>query len=486
MSRRYDSQEDFGPPLQGRGGSARRGRSSARPRPSQPRTPRPRRRPRAILRWLRTLSILLLIVALAIALTGIALLVYASAVMPRVPVRGLTPAASGQMNVLVVGNDSREGLSPEELQALGTEAVDGRRTDTIFLMSIRGGSAAILSFPRDLFVRRCDGSEGRINSAFSTGGPDCLVETVSGASGIPVSHYMEMNFAGFIQLVDAAGGVTIFLDEPMVDEAAGVNLPAGCQRLDGPQAIGFVRARKVDDDLGRIARQQRFVSELANEVAAPSTLLNVPRLFGIAGSGARSITADPGLGLIDLAKLARVGRGVAGGGLATYTVPATSQRVGDAAVLVPTGDANAIFSRFADGSILDVAAAGEGSPHPGDVTVDVLNGAGIEGLAGRGGEYLSQRGFQIGEIGNAEPRANTVVLHAPGFEEAARLVAEQVPGAATELSPSGGPELALILGGDADLSAPSPAPAPQEETPPELEAAAPPDSIGAGNVPEDC
>jgi LCP family protein required for cell wall assembly len=495
-SGRSRSPGDFGPAVQGRGSGGRHARPGPAPHTRAPRRPParlPRTRRRRRLRWLRLTITLLLVIILAILATGIALLVYASAVMPRVPVTGLDSAGLGQMNVLVVGTDSREGLSEEELQALGTEAEDGERTDTIFLLSSRGGAAAVLAFPRDLFVRRCDGSEGRINGAFSTGGPDCLVETVSRISRIPITHYMDVNFLGFIQLVDAAGGVSIFLEEPMVDVFAGVNLPAGCQRLDGRQAIGFVRARKVDDDLGRIARQQRFVKELANEVTAPTTLLNIPRMFNIAGSGARAITADTGLGMFDMLRLARAGRGLAGGGLATYTVPAVPQPIGGADVLVPTEDAEAVYSRFRDGSILDVPAAQEIGLQPQEVTVDVLNGAGVEGLAARGGEYLSQRGFQVGQIGNADPRPTTMVQHAPGFEEAARLVASQLPGEVqTELSPAGGPELALILGSDADLSAPpptEPAPAPGAagEPPSDLEAAAPPsDAIGAGNVPDDC
>jgi LCP family protein required for cell wall assembly len=422
-----------------------------------------------------------LVVALVALLTGVALAFYTTAQFEREQVRGLQRAAGGQMNVLVVGSDSREGLTDEELLELGTEQVEGKRTDTIFLLSLRGGRAAMLSFPRDLLVTHCDGRQGRINAAYASGGPSCLVETVTMLSGVPVTHYLELNFLGFMRVVDAVGGVSVWLDQPMVDRPAGVDLPAGCNRLDGTRAIGFVRARTVDGDLGRIARQQRFVAQMARAIAAPTTLLNVPRLFSVAGNAGRSVTADPGLGPVDLLRIARVARGLAGGGLASYTVPATPANVGGAAVLVPSeAEAAALFTSFRDGSVLETAAA-EAGLTPADVRVAVLNGAGIQGLAGQGRDYLTQRGFQVTEVGNAEPVDRTVVRHRPELEPAARLVAQHVPGAATEPSTEG-PPLALVLGPDVDLAAPPPPadePAPDAPPPPDF-------PLGAGPVPDGC
>jgi LCP family protein required for cell wall assembly len=356
------SDDGFGPVARGGG----RGPSApARPPkspPARPAHPTPGdggfgpvqrgRGSRGLLRRLPRLGVVsLLVVALAGVALGGALLLYTTVAMNRTDVAGLGSAA--QMNVLIIGNDSREGLSEEDLQALGTEAVDGDRTDTIFLLSMSGGRAAMLSFPRDLFVTRCDGTQGRINAAYAIDGPSCMAQTVAEVSGIPVTHYLEVNFLGFIDIVDAVGGVSIFLDEPMVDVPAGVDLPAGCNELDGFAAIGFVRARGDGGDLGRIARQQRFLSELAEEITAPSTLVNVPRLFSVAGAGASAVTADRRLGPIDLLKLARGGRGLAGGGLATYVVPATAGSVGGASVLIPDdAQAAALFEQFRDGSIL--------------------------------------------------------------------------------------------------------------------------------------
>lgn len=379
------SDEGFGPVLRGGLRTGEPGPGEPRPDQSRPGQSRPgepvrgrrpgatpgsrldgygpaqrgRVRPR---RWGRRLALLLvlgpLVLLLAVAGTATALLLSTSTQIERIPVQGLSPV-QGRMNVLLVGTDSREGLTPEELQALGTEAVDGQRTDTVLLLSISGGRAAMLSFPRDLLVTRCNGTEGRINSAYGLGGPDCLVNSISTSTGIPISHYVEVNFLGFIRVVDAVGGVSLWLDKPMVDRHAGVDLPAGCIHLDGRQALGFVRARHIDSDLGRVERQQRFIRELAAEVTEPSTLVNVPRLFSVTGAAAQALRANDGLGTTDLLRLARGGRGLAGGGVASYTVPASGQRVGGAAVLVAGPEARELYARFADGRVLAEPAAGE-------------------------------------------------------------------------------------------------------------------------------
>lgn len=470
--------DDFGPAVQGR-----RSLSTNLPRP--PRVPRVNRRA------FKAVFVVLLTLALFVLGAATTLAVYATVAMSRVEVTGLAPVSGGIMNVLVVGSDSREGLTPEQLQALGTELVDGQRTDSIFLLSVRGGSAAVLSFPRDLYVTRCNGSNGRINGAFANSdGASCLAATITQTSGIPVTHYMQVNFAGFVDLVDGVGGIPVYLEQPMVDLFAGVDLPQGCNVLDGRQALGFVRARTIDSDLGRIARQQRFIAELAGQVAAPATLLNPLRLFEVTSAGAGALTADSGMGVVDLARLARAGRGLAGGGLASYTVPTTAQRIDGADVLIATDEAEALFASFRDGSVLDVPA---GDVSLEDFTVDVLNGAQIEGLAARGAEELTARGFRVGEIGNAQQMVDrTVVRHGPGFEAAAQLVADQFPGVPIEPGPAGTAGVQLVAGADApallDAQTPPVQPAPTPATGAATPSPAPatPGAIGAGPVPETC
>jgi LCP family protein required for cell wall assembly len=410
----------------------------------------------------RRLALIGLVLALLVPLTGAALagtlLLTTSQRIERIPVDGLAASAPA-MNVLLVGTDSRDGLTQEELLALGTEAVGGQRTDTILLLSISGGRAAMLSFPRDLWVERCNGTEGRINTAHALGGPSCLVRTVSSATGIPVTHYLELGFVGFLRMVDAVGGVSLYLSEPMVDRHAGVDLPAGCITLDGRQALGYVRARHVDNDFGRVARQQRFLKELAEEIVSPSTLVAPGRLFSTAHAGASALRADQSLGAVELLRLARGARGMAGGGIASYTVPARSASKGGAAVVVPIeSEAAPLFDRFRTGAVLE----GERLPEPSEIRVRVRNASGVEGRASQLAEQLTAQGFQVLDVGNTGSLDRTVIQHSPADEPAARRLAEAVPGAVLDVRAPGSP-LTVVIG------APPPAPAP-----PDPSAGAPP------------
>jgi len=307
---------------------------------------------RGAFRFVLASAAMLTLVAVA---GGIGLGGYLTLRMQRADVGGLAGNPLDELNVLVVGSDSREGLTDEELQALGTHAVPGRRTDTIFLLSTSGGRAAMLSFPRDLLVTRCDGTRGRINGAYTAGGPTCLAETIGQLTGIGLDDYVEVNLFGLGRIVDAAGGVPMCLDQPLVDRAAGANLPAACTVLDGRAALGYVRARHVDPsgDLGRIARQQQFLKALAHKVMSPGTLANVPRLLRVTAAAGSAVTVNRGFGPIDLARVARGAQGLASGGPAIHTVPAHPARVGGADVLIVDKDAaEALFAQFRDGSIL--------------------------------------------------------------------------------------------------------------------------------------
>lgn len=443
---------------------------------------------------IRTTQVLI-IGALLLVLLGVGLGLSASASIHREPVSGLT-TTPGPLHILVVGSDSRDGLSQEDLQQLGTEAVSGRRTDTIFLLSVSGGSAAMLSFPRDLYVTDCEGRKGRINAAYGAGGPSCLVKTVSTLTGVPISHYAEVNLAGFVNVVDTVGGVPVWLDAPMQDRWANVDLPAGCSILDGRQAIGFVRARHIDSDLGRIARQQRVIKTLVQQIISPHSLINVPRLFQVANAGGSSITADEGFGPFQLLRLGRAARGLAGGGIATYTVPTTPQRVEGNDVLMPTAEAGTLYAGFASGSVLTPQEVGDPSRvEPKDVKVRILNGTGRDGLANRAKKAYMDLGFQVTGIGNANPRQTSIVQFPPGKADGAQKVADTL-GISIETN-ADLKEITLILGGSGTLpgetvtESPTDGPLIEGDAP----SAPPPGGtqqpagnypLGAGPVPADC
>jgi LCP family protein required for cell wall assembly len=370
--------------------------------------------------------ITLLIIVALLALYGLGALFYASSRITREEVRRLD---RGEVyHVLVTGSDSRANLSDEQRNELNTGSAGGERTDTIFVLSIQGSKAAMLAFPRDLFVERCDGSLGRINAATTIGGQSCLVRTVSQVSGLPIRHAIQIDFLGFREVVDATNGVDVCLDRPITDADAGIDLPAGCQRLRGSDALGFVRVRKIDDDFGRIQRQQQFLKALAAEVAQPATVLNPFRFYGVAGAMGGALRADEGLSSFDLIRLGLGARGIANGRIATETVPAVPDNVGGAAVLrVSEPDAADVFDRFRTGAVFEQIPAGD-TVAPEDVELDVLNGSGIEGLASQTAEALEARGFVVRDVGNAPATATTVVRHPDGLQAQARTVAAEAPG----------------------------------------------------------
>lgn len=397
------------------------------------------------------LTLLILLVAAALALP-----VLATLRLNRAPVEGL--ASGGQpMHVLVTGSDSREGLTRDEQLELSTGIDDfgPERTDTIFLLTVQDGEAAMLAFPRDLWVTRCDGSVGRINVAQALGGPGCLVDTVRRLSGIHAHHHIRVTFGGFRDVVDAVGGVELCLDEPIADRDAGIDLPAGCQRLGGQDALGYVRVRKIDDDLQRIQRQQRFVQALARELTRPAVLYNPVTLWELSGEAGQAVQVDDSLGPLDMFRLARSGRALAAGEVATSTVPGSPRITpGGAWVLDPQQpEADALFARFRDGSVLDEvdeddADTPEAVPQRGDISVVVANGAGINGLAGSVADELEALGYTIAGVTNAEPTDRTAIRYPSDQEAAARLLADDLPGPAT-LEAATVDTVTIILGPEA-------------------------------------
>ena len=353
------------------------------------------------------------------------------------------PELAELRNVLVVGSDSREGLSGKDRRQLGTGDFAGVRTDTIMLIQLdpeRNG-AAMLSFPRDLLVERCDGTQGRINGAFEIGrtngmgGPTCLVRTVQNLTGIPVHHYAQVDFQGFVDVVDTLGGVTLYLKDPIKDADAHVDLPAGCVTLDGADALGFVRVRKIDSDFGRIARQQRFIREIVEQVTSASVALNIPKLFALVEAGAKAVDTDRSLSLGVMRKIAFSFRDISSDQIDTRTVPGFNRVIDGAAYVVPDPEAaEPLFAAFREG----VAAPAElGTEGPADVKIadvpplTVLNAAGTGGLAGMAAEALRVQGFDISATGNADMQdlVYTRILHPRDRREEAELIAEYFPGA---------------------------------------------------------
>ncbi|ULP39764.2 LCP family protein [Mycolicibacterium rufum] len=286
---------------------------SRRPAPPPP-APAPRRTRRRARRWLRLIPVILLVVCLAVVGIG----VWVDTSLRRVP--ALTdyaerPAQGAGTTWLLVGSDSRSDLTPEQQADLTTGGDLGNsRTDTILLVHLPGlGSstpATMVSIPRDSYVPIPGYDSDKINAAFSLGGPALLTQTVEEATGLRIDHYAEIGFGGFAGLVDAVGGVTVCPTEPISDPLAGIDLPAGCQHIDGRQALGFVRSRATPRaDLDRMANQRAFMSTLVHRAVSPSVLLNPLRWYPMATAAADTVTVDDGDHVWDLARLGWALRG---------------------------------------------------------------------------------------------------------------------------------------------------------------------------------
>jgi LCP family protein required for cell wall assembly len=232
------------------------------------------------------------------------------------------PAGSGT-TWLLVGSDSRQDLSPEQQAELATggDLGDGR-TDTILLIHVPGlGSdvpTTMVSIPRDSYLPIPGHGEDKVNAAFALGGAPLLAQTVEQATGLRLDHYAEIGFDGFAVMVDAVGGVTMCLPEPISDPLAGIELPAGCQEMDGRTALGYVRTRATPRaDLDRMTNQRQFMETLMHRAASPTVLLNPLRWSPMAHAASGAVTVDAGAHVWDLARLAWALHGT----VTTTTVP---------------------------------------------------------------------------------------------------------------------------------------------------------------------
>jgi LCP family protein required for cell wall assembly len=367
------------------------------------------------------------------------------------------------------------------LEEIGTNDVGTDLTDTIILLQLdpNTDAAAMLSFPRDLVVERCDGSRGRINAAYFIGeeqaegfGAKCLVDTITALTRIEIDHYARVNFAGFVRTVDALGGVEFHVEEPLQDRFSGLDIPAGCVTFDGVGAIQFVRARRIDSDFGRIARQQRFAREMINKATSVGTLANPSRVVSLISSISDVIETDTDFGVAEMADLVSSVQGISSGAVDGRTVPAVEGSLGEADVVYAIeAAAEALYAAFRNGELLPNDVGIGGAPvalGPANVIpIEVQNGSSTEGLAADTAEVLEVRGFTVGGTGTAEDYnfSASVVLHPPDREDHAEILAEALGGLAVNAGGEAVDSLTLILGSafDPDRFAPEEVDAPPSD-----------------------
>ncbi len=262
------------------------------------------------------------------------------------------PAPGRGTNWLLVGSDSRQGLTPAQQQELATGGdIGSGRTDTILLVHVpefsSGTPATMVSIPRDSYVPIPGRGKDKINAAFAMGGAPLLTQTVERATGLRLDHYAEIGFSGFAALVDALGGVTVCPSTPINDPLAGVDLPAGCQKLDGRDALGYVRTRDTPRaDLDRMVNQRQFMSALLHRAASPGVWLNPWNWYAVPHALAQALTVDRGDHVWDLAALGWALRG----STTAMTVPIGEFTNSDAGSVV-------VWNHDAAGKLFDALAS---------------------------------------------------------------------------------------------------------------------------------
>ncbi|MHC3814964.1 LCP family protein [Streptomyces sp. DT9] len=274
-------------------------------------------------------------------------------------------------NLLVLGSDSRAGAENKALGGGG--GVSGARSDTAMVVHIPEGRsrAVAVSIPRDTLVTRpaCVTSDGStmdsanrvmFNSVYSQVGPACVVKTVEKMSGVRIDHYLEINFAGFKDLVDAIGGVTVDVPQDIHDKASGLDLTAGPHKLNGTESLSYVRTRHgIGDgsDLGRIGLQQQFLLALLSEVKSRDLLGSPASTYRIANSATKSLTTDEGLAsLTSLSRFARSMNGVDPGSMDTIMLPVAYDRIDPNRVVAAQPQAKMVWKALREDSAIPGSA----------------------------------------------------------------------------------------------------------------------------------
>jgi polyisoprenyl-teichoic acid--peptidoglycan teichoic acid transferase len=379
--------------------------------------------------------------------------------LPRVELSGVLDE-SGETdepeNYLIVGIDSAANLPSNDAVRIGRDPT--LRSDTIMILRTdpASGRAALLSLPRDLWVRHADGTNARINLAIQRGGPELLIRTILDNFAIPIHHYVQVDFASFRGLVEAIDGVPVPIPYPAIDEESGLDIQeAGCHTLDPVEALAYVRSRHYQQyidgrwvtdlrsDIGRIDRQQDFIRRALSRAIDrgarnPGTL---DQLIDVALEG---ITVDGDLTADDIYELGTRFRSFDPDSLATYAVEGTPDTVGGAQILrlVEGPETEAVLSIFRGGAADEIEPAG--------VRLTVRNGTGAPSQGADAAEALRRVGF-IANVSGDQPGAGdagTVVRHPPGREVAADLVARWLVGGARLEEVADSEAIELITGAD--------------------------------------
>lgn len=220
----------------------------------------------------------------------------------------LRPSEQLGTNYLLVGSDSRRGLTKAQQKDLSTGGDSGGRgrTDTIMVMHVGKGPTLLMSIPRDSLVPIKGYGTTKINSAFSYGGPKLLVSTIEQNTGLHIDDYVEVGFGGLVNMVDSVGGVQICPKKKLDDKDSGLHVEKGCQQADGKTALAYSRARHVysTQDIQRVQSQREVLGSIASKTKSPWTILNPVRYQSVINGAAGSLKIGDNVSPIELIRFA--------------------------------------------------------------------------------------------------------------------------------------------------------------------------------------
>ncbi len=274
-------------------------------------------------------AVVLLVAGGAWGLTG-----WVNDTIKRVNAGTADSATSGPLNILVAGVDQRTGLTHHQEVMLHVGSDVSTNSDTLMLLHVSAdrSQVTVVSIPRDSWVSIPGHGMSKINAAYGLGGPKLMVQTVEQATGLTINHYVEVNFLGFVKIIDSLGGVNLCLPQPVDDAYSGLQLSAGQHHVDGITALAYARDRHsfATSDLARIQDQQKLLSTALSAAIRSGLLANPIRLSSFVGAAVSALTVDQGLNVSALADQMR--------GLSTQNVRFTTVPLGNYDYHAPDGE----------------------------------------------------------------------------------------------------------------------------------------------------
>ena len=425
----------------------------------------------------RNIAIVLVGIIVVAAIAGYGYVRYRYGQIKKLSVGNLTkPASSNQpMNILIVGSNSRAALNGKQAAAFGTpQQVGGARSDVTMILHVNPATRtlSLVSIPRDLFMP-IPGSplSNRVDSALNAG-PSQLVKTIEQDLGISISHYVELNFDTFQNIVTTLGGLNMYFPYPVRDAYSGLNVPnTGCHYLTGFQALAVVRARHLEyqtssgqwvedplGDLSRIRRDHEFMRVLFSAVKQKG-ISNPLKLNSILSSVTPDLQVDSGFTLSDMISLAAKFRSVNPSSIPTATLPVAlvnnytynGAPYGDVVFPAQPQD-QAVINQYLDVSAPSVSQS--------SFTVGVVNGSGINQQATTVAQSLTNDGFNVGTTGNTKilsKNSETIIYYKAGYLQQAELLRNSLSGSIImgQSSTITGAPVELVTGSTLTVAKPS-------------------------------